>query len=54
MQYREMKALQRFNPISPSFYMRYVDDIALACDASHIDTLVNTFDDYFLIHFIPD
>ena len=45
MQDLETKALQRL-PISPSFYVRYVDDIALAYDASHIDTLVNTFNSF--------
>ena len=35
MQDLEMKTLQRLL-ISPSFYVRYVNDIALAYDASHI------------------
>ena len=34
MQDLEIKALQRLS-ISPFFYVRYVDDIALAYDASH-------------------
>ena len=38
-------ALQRLL-ISPSFYVRYVDDIALTYDASHIDTLMNTFNSF--------
>ena len=45
MQVLEMKILQRF-PIASSFYVKYVDDIALAYDASHIDTLVNTFNSF--------
>ena len=45
MQNIEVKALQRL-PIIPSFYVRYVNDIALAYDASHIDTLVNTFNSF--------
>ncbi|KYN17286.1 Putative nuclease HARBI1 [Trachymyrmex cornetzi] len=44
MQDFEPKALQDLS-IS-SFYVRYVDDIALAYDASHIDTLVNTFNSF--------
>jgi len=45
MQDLEMKALQRLS-ISSSFYVRYVNDIALAYDASHIDTLMNTFNSF--------
>jgi len=50
MQDLEMKALQRL-PISPSFYVRYVDDIALAHDALYIDILHWLTP---LIHSIPD
>ena len=45
MQDLEMKVLQRLS-ITPFFYVRYVDDIALAYNASHIDTLVNTFNSF--------
>jgi len=47
MQDLETKALKLKGSISLSFYVRCVDDIALICDTSDTDTLMNIFNLYY-------